>query len=488
MNPLAVRRAGILLHLTSLPGSGPCGNLGEEVYRFVDFLAAAGQSMWQFLPVGPTHDDGSPYQSLSLHAGNPLYISAEPLIAAGWLDGGVAPRTAVEQAAMIGRACESFSRRARETERRELAEFVAANAKWLEDYVLYVVLREAHGHISWTDWPAPLRDRDAAALAEVRRQHEPALQRARFEQFLFHRQWQALKEYAHRNGVLLFGDLPIFVAHDSADVWARPDLFQLDATGRPTVVAGVPPDYFSATGQRWGNPHYRWDRMQEDGFEWWIQRFRTQFRLFDLVRIDHFRGFEAYWEIPASESTAMNGRWVAAPGDALFEILRHHFDPLPVVAEDLGVITEDVEALRLRYGFPGMKILQFAFEGGPSNPYLPHNHQALSVVYTGTHDNDTTVGWLATLPEPTRRYLNEYLAVGEAMPWPLIRAALASVAQLAVIPLQDVLGLGSEHRMNTPGKPDGNWRWRFDWQQVPPDAAARLRRLCELYGRLGGSS
>jgi 4-alpha-glucanotransferase len=484
MNPLAARRAGILLHITSLPGTGPGGNLGSEAYRFVDFLAAAGLSVWQFLPVGPTHDDGSPYQSLSLHAGNPLYISTEPLAAAGWLDAAPPPRTAAEQGEMIGRACEGFMRRAGETERREYAEFVAANAYWLEDYALYAVLREVHGHVSWVDWPAPLRDREAAALAEARQQHDPALKRVRFEQFLFDRQWQALKRYAHDKGVLLFGDLPIFVAHDSADVWAQRGYFQLDAGGRPTVVAGVPPDYFSATGQRWGNPHYRWERMQQDGFRWWVERFRSQFRLFDLVRIDHFRGFEAYWEIPAEQDTAMKGRWVEAPGDALFEVLHRHFDPLPVVAEDLGVITDKVEALRLRHGFPGMKILQFAFEGGPANPYLPHNHQALSVVYTGTHDNDTTLGWYRAQEETVRRYVEEYLHTDEPMPWPLIRAALGSVAVLAVIPLQDVLGLGSEHRMNTPGKPDGNWHWRFSWDQIGGGAAAHMHRLCELYGRL----
>jgi 4-alpha-glucanotransferase len=307
----------------------------------------------------------------------------------------------------------------------------------------------------------------------------------RFEQFDFFRQWHALKEYANHKGILLFGDLPIFVAHDSADVWAQQDYFQLDDGGRPTVVAGVPPDYFSATGQRWGNPHYRWDRMRQDGFRWWLVRFEIQLRLFDLVRIDHFRGFEAYWEIPAGHDTAMGGRWVQAPGDALFEVLRRHFDTLPVVAEDLGVITPEVEALRLRHGFPGMRILQFAFDGGSANPYLPHNHRHMTVVYTGTHDNDTTVGWYGSLSEATRRYMEEYLhsAGEEPMPWPLIRAAMASVANLAVIPMQDVLALDGTHRMNTPGKPDGNWRWRFKWDQINDGTAGKLRRLSELYGR-----
>lgn len=486
INPLEERRAGILLHITSLPGAGLCGCMGPDAYRYVDFLAAAGISVWQVLPVGPTHDDGSPYQCLSLHAGNPLFISIDLLRDAGWLPGGnELPGTPVEHGARIASAYQHFSRHADEAQRRELADFVVANAHWLEDYALYAVLREAHHHVSWVAWPSVLRDRDSAAMQKARKQYHAELERVRFEQFIFYRQWRALKEYANRRGVFLFGDLPIFVAHDSADVWARPDYFQLDERGNPVVVAGVPPDYFSATGQRWGNPHYRWDRMQQDGFQWWITRFQTQMALFDLVRIDHFRGFEAYWEIPADHDTAINGRWVPAPGDALFEVLRRHFDPLPVVAEDLGIITPEVEALRLRHGFPGMKILQFAFGGGAANPYLPHNHHHLAVVYTGTHDNDTTVGWYTSLSQEARAYVDEYLASsGEPMPWPLIRTALASVANLAVIPLQDALALGSEHRMNVPGKPDGNWRWRYSWEQVTSILVPRLRRLCELYGRI----
>ena len=486
INPLAVRRAGILLHLTSLPGGGVCGTLGPEAYRFVDFLAAAGQSVWQFLPVGPTHDDGSPYQCLSLHAGNPAYISAELLVSAGWLEASLAelPATAAIQRRLLASAYQGFLQRAGEAERRHFSEFVETNRQWLEDYALYTVLREAHHHVSWADWPPGLRDRDPASLQAARHQYPDALERIRFEQFVFSQQWRSLKEYANRHGIFLFGDLPIFVAHDSADVWAQRDYFQLDATGRPTVVAGVPPDYFSATGQRWGNPHYRWERMEQEGFQWWVTRIKTQLQLFDLVRIDHFRGFEAYWEIPVDHDTAMNGRWVHAPGDALFDVLRGHFNPLPLVAEDLGLITPEVEALRLRHGFPGMKILQFAFDGGPANPYLPHNHHHLAVVYTGTHDNDTTVGWYNALSADARNYVNDYLRCsGEPMPWPLISAALASVATLAVIPMQDVLALGSEHRMNIPGKPNGNWRWRFTWDQVGAGLAARLRRLCELYGR-----
>ncbi len=486
MNPLAARRAGILLHLTSLPGGGECGTLGPEAYRFTDFLAAAGQSVWQFLPIGPTHDDGSPYQCLSLHAGNPTYISAELLVSAGWLEAAQAelPATAAIQQRLLTSAYQGFTQRAGEEDKRHFAEFTAANRHWLEDYALYIVLREANHHASWVDWPAALRDRDPKSMEAARQDYHEALQRIRFEQFVFFRQWHSLKEYANGRGVLLFGDLPIFVAHDSADVWAQRDYFQLNEAGRPTVVAGVPPDYFSATGQRWGNPHYRWERMQQDGFQWWVTRFRTQFQLFDLVRIDHFRGFEAYWEIPADHDTAMGGHWVQAPGDALFDVLRRHFDPLPVVAEDLGLITPEVEALRLRHGFPGMKILQFAFDGGAANPYLPHNHHHLSVVYTGTHDNDTTVGWYNGLSVESRSHVDDYLySSDQGMPWSLIRVAMASVAGLAVIPMQDVLGLDGEHRMNTPGKPNGNWRWRFSWDQVDGGLAPRLLHLCELYGR-----
>jgi 4-alpha-glucanotransferase len=487
MNPLAARRAGILLHLTSLPGGGVCGTLGPEAYRFVDFLVAAGQSVWQFLPIGPTHDDGSPYQCLSLHAGNPLYISAELLVSSGWLEASVAelPATPAIQRRLLSSAYQGFMQRAGEEDRRRFSQFVEANGHWLEDYALYAVLREAHHHASWVEWPKELRDRDPASLETVRQRFRDALELIRFEQFVFSQQWRSLKEYANRRGVLLFGDLPIFVAHDSADVWAQRDYFQLDEAGRSTVVAGVPPDYFSTTGQLWGNPHYRWERMEQDGFQWWVTRIRTQLHMFDLVRIDHFRGFEAYWEIPAGHDTAMNGHWVRAPGDALFEVLRRHFDPLPVVAEDLGLITPEVEALRLRHGFPGMKILQFAFDGGAANPYLPHNHHHLAVVYTGTHDNDTTVAWYNALSRDARRHVDEYLhSASEPMPWPLIRAAMASVATLAMIPMQDVLELGGGHRMNIPGKPDGNWRWRFNWDQVGADLAEHLHDLSRLYGRI----
>ncbi len=483
--PLQQRRAGILLHPTSLPGPWHCGDLGAEAYHFVDFLAAAGQKVWQVLPLGPTHDDFSPYQSLSAHAGDPELISIETLVAEGWLPGEVTPSAARHaKRSLLHRAWREFATRSDDPAQEELRRFCEAQAHWLDDYALFRVIKQLRHGEGWTQWPAPLRDRADSALTKVRHDHAEELGAVRFEQFQFYRQWHALRSYANERGVQLFGDMPIFVAHDSADVWAQRQCFDLDETGHPTVVAGVPPDYFSATGQRWGNPHYDWEWMEADGFQWWLQRVEGQLELFDLVRIDHFRGFEAYWEIPAHEETAVNGRWMKAPGDALFAALQRHFDPLPVVAEDLGTITPEVEALREKYALPGMKILQFAFDGSGTNPYLPHNHEVNSVVYTGTHDNDTTVGWLESLPEAAQALVQEYLGTpAEAMPWPLVRSCYASVARLAVVPMQDVLALDGRHRMNTPGTTEGNWRWRFDWEMVPTDLAQRLRRFTEIYRR-----
>ncbi|WP_127477693.1 4-alpha-glucanotransferase [Sulfurivermis fontis] len=482
--PLQRRQAGVLLHPTSLPGPWYCGDLGAEAWHFVDFLAAAGQQVWQILPLGPTHEDLSPYQSLSAHAGNPQLISIEALQAQGWLEAVIPDPRREAKAPLVAHAWQGFQARADATARTDLQQFID-NTHWLDDYILFSLIKRLENGRGWTEWPAPLRDRDPAALAALRQQYADELAVLQFEQFVFDQQWQALKRHANGKGIAIFGDMPIFVAHDSADVWAQRECFDLDESGRPTVVAGVPPDYFSATGQRWGNPHYDWEWMESDGFGWWRQRLEGQLRLFDLVRIDHFRGFEAYWEIPAHEETAINGRWMKAPGDALFAALAERFDPLPVVAEDLGTITAEVTALRDKYALPGMRILHFAFEGGPDNPYLPHNHTENSVVYTGTHDNDTTLGWWNSGSESLRHSVLEYLGQpSEAMPWPLIRAAYASVARLAIVPLQDVLELGGEHRMNTPGTTVGNWRWRFRWDQVAADRAPRLRRLAELYRRL----
>ncbi|MFZ5595140.1 MAG: 4-alpha-glucanotransferase [Pseudomonadota bacterium] len=480
------RRAGILLHPTSLPS----GVLGPDAFRFIDFMLASGLSVWQTLPLGPTHDDGSPYQCLSVHAGDTRLISLELLAEQGWLS----PEAAlvddadmmIYRRAQLEEARHGFAQYASAEERAEFAAFTVSQAHWLDDFALYQSLRREQGGYSWVDWPAPLRDRAPQALRDARTRLADAIEQARFEQFLFFRQWQSLKRHANARGILLFGDMPIFVAHDSADVWAHRDHFMLDEQGRTQVVAGVPPDYFSATGQRWGNPHYQWRHMQDDGFRWWMERMVTQLALFDLVRVDHFRGFDAYWEIPAHSHTAVDGRWVKAPGDELFDTLRKTFDPLPLVAEDLGIITPEVEALRKKYRLPGMKILQFAFEGGPGNPYLSHNHMPNGVVYTGTHDNNTTVGWFEDLPHAAQEHVLEYLGhPREPMPWPLMRCAFASVARLAVIPMQDALALDGEHRMNLPGTTEGNWRWRFAWEQIPGDLSSRLRRMVEMYGRAG---
>ncbi len=488
------RRAGILLHPTSLPDSthhalSENGDFGSDAFHFIDFLVASGMSIWQMLPLGPTHGDKSPYQCLSVHAGNSFLISLDLLVKSGWLPQ-ESTLPASEDASRYRRARliqarQEFMQHASAEDHAAFKEFGTQQQHWLKDFALYTALHHEHEGRSWLDWPVLLRDREPQALEEVRGRLADQIEQTCFEQFIFFRQWFALKRYANERGILLFGDMPIFVAHDSADVWVHRQYFKLDEAGHPFVVTGVPPDYFSATGQRWGNPHYQWDLMQSDGFQWWIERMTTQFVLFDLVRIDHFRGFESCWEIPAQSPTAEGGRWVDVPGDALFGVLRATFNTLPLVAEDLGIITPEVDALREKHRFPGMKILQFAFEGGPTNPYLPHNHKKDSVVYTGTHDNNTTVGWFQELSYPAQNYIMEYLAKPlESMPLPLIRSAFASVANLAIIPMQDVLRLDAEHRMNLPGTPQGNWGWRYTWDQVPDDLVPRLRRMVEMYGRL----
>lgn len=478
------RRAGILLHPTSLPD----GDFGPNAFRFIDFMTACGMTVWQMLPLGPTHDDGSPYQCLSVHAGSPRLISLEILVQRGWLSAeNPAPDPTVSaayRATRLAQARQGFMQRGSAEDHAAFKTFLA-EYRWLKDFALYTALHQENAARSWLDWPVLLRDRDPRAVEEAQHRLADAIEQICFEQFIFFCQWYTLKQYANERGILLFGDMPIFVAHDSADVWTHRHYFKLDQSGQPFVVAGVPPDYFSATGQRWGNPHYEWARMQADGFQWWIERMTTQFALFDLVRIDHFRGFEACWEIPAQNPTAEGGNWVKVPGDALFGVLQKKFSTLPLVAEDLGIITPEVDALREKYHLPGMKILQFAFEGGPTNPYLPHNHKKDSVAYTGTHDNNTTLGWFQELSYPAQNYIMEYLAKPlESMPLPLIRSALASVACLAIIPMQDALRLDAEHRMNLPGTSQGNWGWRYTWNQVPDDLAARLRRMVEMYGRL----
>jgi 4-alpha-glucanotransferase len=481
---LGRRRAGVLLHPTSLPHAPGEGALGPHAYHFVDFLCSAGQQLWQVLPLHPPHVDRSPYNACSAFAGDPALVSAE--LAADW--GWVAVAPAAEElltapAQWQTELGDAFGRCAHDEDLQRYESFCSENAYWLDDYALYAALRAERAQ-PWTEWPDSLRDRAPAALAEARRRHADEMRRHRVLQFAFFRQWQALRDYATDRGVSLFGDIPIFVAPDSADVWAHRELFKLDAAGVPAAVAGCPPDYYSATGQHWGNPLYDWTRMQADGYRWWADRLALQLQMFDLVRIDHFRGFDAYWEIPAGAATAAEGRWVPGPGERFFDAMRAALRGLPIIAEDLGVITDSVHGLRDRYGFPGMRVLQFGFDGNPNNPHLTHEHVANAVVYTGTHDNDTTLGWYRSLPTNLQERVKEYFNCGDAdMPWALIRAALASPCRLAVVPMQDILGLDSRHRMNTPGTTVGNWTWRFDWAALTPDIVERLRQLTGLYGR-----
>jgi len=486
--PLDRRRAGILLHPTSLPEGPGNGDLGPAAYRFADFLAEAGVGVWQTLPLGPTHEDGSPYHSLSAHAGSRRLIAREPLVEAGWLDGVPEPGEGEDPEAfrldLVARAHRGFRERAAPAQGAELDIFCAEHAHWLEDFALFMVLRAEQGR-PWWEWPEPLRDRDPEAMGQARERLADALDHHRFAQWVFFQQWHALKDYANARGILLFGDIPIFVAHDSAEVWAHREVFALDRDGQPETVAGVPPDYFSETGQYWGNPHFRWDRLAADGYRWWIDRIRTQHELFDWVRLDHFRGFQAFWEIPYG-AEPVEGRWVEGPGADFFQAVAEALGELPLVAEDLGVITAEVAALRERFALPGMKVLQFAFDGDSGNPFLPHNHRRDFVAYTGTHDNNTTLGWWRDeLGEGDRQQVREYLGMPEeAMPWPLVRAGLASVAACAVVPLQDCLALGSEHRMNQPATVEGNWQWRFRWDWLGNHLADRLRRMNDLYGRV----
>lgn len=470
------RRAGILLHPTSLPG----GRLDSDALRFIDVLADAGVSVWQMLPLGPTHTDRSPYRCISVRALNPDLISLERLVEEGWISQDLAGEA---RSAWLPAAIVWLQKPEQRAEYNAYKDFCQQRVDWLDDYALFQALRIQYNGQPWWEWPDPIRQREPADLEALRLSMATQIEQIRLEQYLIHRDLERLRNHARSRGVLLFGDMSIFVAHDSAEVWAHRELFKLDVTGHPQVVAGVPPDYFSATGQRWGNPLYNWRRLQQDGFRWWVQRFATDLERFDLIRVDHFRGFEGCWEIPASEPTAIHGRWEKTPGDALFGVLSGMFENLPLVAEDLGTITPEVTALRDRFGFPGMLVLQFAFEGGPDNPYLPHQHMPNAVVYTGTHDNDTTLSWYSGLPEPVRHSLHAYFNSRDEMPWLLVRAAMQSVARLAMIPMQDLLSQGPGHRMNTPGQRTGNWAWRFDWDDLTATARDRLRSMTKMYGR-----
>jgi 4-alpha-glucanotransferase len=491
------RASGVLLHPTSLPGPHGSGDFGREAYNFVDWLVAGGQRLWQLLPLAGIGPGNSPYMSNSAFAGNALLIDLAELQTQGWLDKeDLVPaadfnNTQINFAAMypyrmqrLAKAATAFANKGTAAQRDDYQRFLEEQKSWLEDFALFLSLCESKGWTDWHTWEPALIKREAKALAAARKQHAARIDFWRFCQWRFYRQWLALKTYANSKGIQIIGDTPIFIAYLSAEVWANQHLFELDAKGKPTVVAGVPPDFFSATGQRWGNPLYRWKEHAKDGYAWWVERIRRTFELVDIVRIDHFRGFAGYWEIPASEPTAIQGQWVPGPGEPLFKAINKALGPMPIIAEDLGVITPDVDSLRKKFGFPGMRILQFAFGGDATDRFLPHNHEPDTVVYTGTHDNDTVAGWWASAPDRERHFARGYLATdGHDMPWTMIRAAMASVADTAVHPMQDVLALPTECRMNYPGQESGWWGWRFEWSQVQPWHAGRLAEMGRLYGR-----
>ena len=493
----AGRVAGVLLHPTSLPGRFGIGDLGDEVIRFLDWAKSAGLKMWQVLPLNPPGYGNSPYGCLSSYAGNPMLISPDSLVRDELLpenaliglpafladhvefDGVTTAKTS-----LLRLSFSAFKAGGSEIHRTEFADFDRDNL-WLDDWALYATLKAIHGGKAWSAWPAALANREAAAITAALQERAEDISFHKYVQWLFFRQWAEVRRAADQRGIKIMGDVPIYVAWDSADVWSNRDIFQLNAAGEPTVVAGVPPDYFSTTGQRWGNPLYRWDVLQSTDYRWWVSRFRAALRFADVVRIDHFRGFAAYWEIPAAEPTAMNGRWMPGPGKALFDAIRTALGELPLVAEDLGFITPEVHELRNAIGVPGMKILQFAFSQTGS-PHLPHCYDSLTVVYTGTHDNDTARGWFDHAEPTEREFVSAYLGIArpEDAPAALIRAAYTCVARTAIVPVQDILSLGSEARMNRPGDGEDNWSWRFAAGALTEQHARQLHRLAEISGRI----
>jgi len=503
------RASGILLHPTSLPSPFGIGDLGEDAFRFADFLESCGQTIWQTLPLGPTGYGDSPYASYSAFAGNTMLISPQQLIEQGLLDEEAAlgaPKFSEEHVEfqkviefkqpLLRKAFDRFQNDSDTTLHREFQAFTNHMMWWLDDYALFRALKDAHEGRAWNEWEPELVRRDPQALERAREHLREEIEAQKFYQYLFFKQWAQLRSHCHMMGIKLVGDIPIFVAQDSADVWTQPRQFKLDEQGKPIVVAGVPPDYFSKTGQMWGNPIYNWEQMLADGFSWWIKRVQATLQIVDILRIDHFRGFAASWEIPGGDKTAERGAWVNVPGRELFRAIKNALGELPIMAEDLGVITPDVEKLRDEFGFPGMRILQFGFSSDTKNNDLPHNYIQNSVAYTGTHDNDTTLGWFnshagagstrdAAQIERERRYCLSYLnSDGSEIQWDFIRALLASVANTAIIPLQDVLGLGTEARMNLPNSVSGNWAWRYKREALTNELGKRLRKLTEVYGRM----
>ena len=493
------RTSGILLHPTSFPSQFGIGDLGLEAYRFIDFLVESAQQLWQVLPLGPTGNSNSPYASYSAMAGNPLLLSLEVLQNIGLLDNEDLTnlselntetvdfsRVIQTKMPLLWKACENFKANASSVEQQEFEEFCQSRAYWLDDYALFMALKEAHGGASWNTWETEIAQRQPEAIKQWQRQLADKTFYYKYLQFEFFCQWSELKYYANQRGIQIIGDISIYVAHDSADVWANPEIFCLEQqTGKPALIAGTPPDYFSATGQMWGNPVYNWVKLQQSDFKWWVQRFQTMLSYVDIIRIDHFRGFQAYWAVKHGETTAINGEWIQAPGKAFFELLKEELSHLPIIAEDLGTITPEVEALRDLFEFPGMKILQFAFGPGAEKRFLPSNYRCNCVVYTGTHDNDTTVGWFNQLSPQDRVAVRRYLGYisPEGIHWDLIRLAHNSVANQAIIPFQDILGLDSFARMNFPGKTVGNWGWRYQSAALTLEVRTRLKTMTEICGR-----
>jgi 4-alpha-glucanotransferase len=492
------RSSGIILHPTSLPGNYGIGDIGPEAYHWLDFLEETGCAIWQVLPLGPTGYGDSPYQCFSAFAGNPYLISPDLLLQDGLLypddliDRPNFPEERVDYGAVIpwklsvlDRSFDRFIRAASPGTKEKYESFVTSQAAWLEDFALFMALKETHGGAPWPSWEDPLRDRQLEALLEAKRDLALLIERQKYRQFLFFKQWGNLRAYAKQKGIQIIGDIPIFVAHDSADVWAHPELFFLDPKGKPTVVAGVPPDYFSATGQLWGNPLYRWKVHRASGYAWWIDRIKAVLSLVDFIRLDHFRGFAGYWEVPGKATTAVKGKWKKGPGKHFFSVVKKTLGTLPILAEDLGVITADVEAIRDGFELPGMKILQFAFDAGPENKFLPHNYISNCVAYTGTHDNDTVLGWYQRVPEVEKDYYRRYFdRDGAHVSWDLIRGVWSSVAMFAIAPLQDFLELDNSARMNYPGNPSGNWTWRMVKGSIEENLPDRILEINKIYGRM----
>ncbi|HLL51586.1 MAG TPA: 4-alpha-glucanotransferase [Thermomicrobiales bacterium] len=499
MDQIRDRQSGIICHPTSFPGPHGIGDFGEAAFRFVDWLKRGRQTLWQVLPLGPIGLGNSPYASPSAFAGNELLISLPWLAGDGLLDSSRVgdalqfPASFIEydevrafKQPLLREAFDRFRRGGGSNLRPALEAFRDAQSGWLHDYATFMALKGAHDGIAWSAWPSGVALREPEALSAAEASLKDEVRYHEFIQFLFHRQWSEVRQYANNAGIRVVGDLPIFVAYDSADVWAHRELFRLDREGRPIVGAGVPPDAFTAEGQFWGNPVYDWKCNAESGYAWWIDRVRAGLQQVDILRIDHFRAFAASWVVPADAPTAAAGRWEPGPGRAIFDTMEQALGPLPLIVEDLGLITPDVVALREELGFPGMKVLQFAFDSGPANAYLPHNYVPDSVAYTGTHDNQTTIGWFRTLPDPVRASAQRYLGRdGSDIAWDLIRTAQASVSDRAIAPLQDVMRLDDDARMNTPGSAIGNWAWRYAPHQLHEGLADGLRELTDTYGRSG---